>query len=98
MLAKGLGAAMLGMLFACATNPSFATSAGMGCLTFAVVFADMLHEQVSLQRPKENGIAQDQRLQVNATASLGVGSSRSRRGRIVRNRESFGTDMHASRR
>jgi O-antigen ligase len=69
-LAKGLLGAMLAMLFACGTNPSFATSAGMGCLLFTVVVADMLRQPVSTARRKENGISQGEGLQANVMASL----------------------------
>jgi O-antigen ligase len=63
VIAKGLLAGMLGLLFASATNPSFATSAGMGCLIFTVVMADMLRQPLPAAKQKENGISQRNRVQ-----------------------------------
>jgi O-antigen ligase len=70
LLAKGFIAATLGMIFVSGTNPTFATSGGMGCLTFTAVVADMLRQQISVQKPKEDRISKDERLQGNVRASL----------------------------
>jgi O-antigen ligase len=74
-LAKGLLAAMLGFLFACGTNPSFATSNGMGCLTFTVVVADMLRRSLPAGSQKENGTSQGHRLHRSAMAPVRTGSN-----------------------
>ena len=70
VLAKGLVAAMSGMLFASGTNPYFASSPGMGCLLFTVVLCDILGAQVPAPRRKEERISEEQRLPGNAMAHL----------------------------
>ena len=62
VLAKGLLGALVGMLFASATNPYFSTSVGMGCLLFTVIVVDLIGQRPVADTsalsvsPKESGI------------------------------------------
>jgi hypothetical protein len=55
VIAKGIIGGMLGLLFACSTNPTFATSVGMGCLLFTVLVIDLVGERLGAPVPAAAG-------------------------------------------